>query len=225
MNERNSKRIFICGAQGVGKTHISLMFAAATLSAGKRVLILCPDGDEQILKPFPIIKAEALSTFPKISRLIYDEDDPDFFEKVKDEKTGFKNGLVIVDDGQFFVVNQRNEIFNKYIMRARQKNIDVIFSCHGMSTIPRSFWSFFTDLILFYTSDGLNSARQNIPDFEEKREWKERINNTVMTTKNIRYCEHFKLQPSVYDFLQLNENNHHLLNEHHGIEKVSGNGN
>lgn len=211
MNERYSKRILIAGAQGCGKTHTSLEFAAITLQNNKRVLILCPDNDETLIQRFPEVKIHQLTTFTKIGFLVADFKDKFFYEKIANEKTGFRNGLFIIDDGKSFTINSRNEDFVDMIRRARQRNLDVIFSCHGMTDVPPSFWTFFTDMILFYTSDNLKKSSYSIPNMEEKIEYQQRVNDTAWNTGNGRYKEHIKLQLSVQDFLK-NRNNQNSNN-------------
>lgn len=195
--KRQAKRILICGAQGTGKSLMSLKFIKLTLASKfeKNYFILCPDDDETLFQKFPVIKPEDL---PRSGKIIFDEDDENFFITIKQRAI---HGIMVIDDGQFFVSNQKNEQFEKMIQRARQKNLDIIFSCHGMTNVPRRFWTFFTDLILFYTSDSLDIARANIPDIDEKKQWQTEVNNKVKESRNFHYCKTFRLQPSVFDFL------------------------
>lgn len=204
MNERQSIRSLVCGMQGTGKTRVAIDFINALKNNPyeKNVLVLSPDPDELSLSFLPEISADQLRyTRPIFHRLTFDESDEKFYIKIRD---GFSNGLLVVDDGTFFLANSRNETFNKMIMRARQKNIDIIYVCHGMGTIPPSFWAYFNHLILFYTSDNLNNptARKNIPDIEDKIKWQKEVNRTAQQTGNAYYKKAFKLQPTVNDFIK-----------------------
>lgn len=191
MEGRRQKFTIICGSQGTGKstfTHNILK----PYSKHKPWLNVLPDDCEEIFDEYPECDIDELHTIKSgVYNLFVDE--PDDFYKIKYDRktnTGFKNGMVNIDDGRTFL-SSRDKAFRKFISRRRQGNVDVNFNCHGLSEVPPSSSTFLTDIVLFGTGD--EYERWTIDHKEKYRAIVDRINK-ISSTTNPYYYEHYKVK-------------------------------
>ncbi len=160
------------GAQFTGKTSLAIQIVS---QVPRKTLFVIPDDGEPKLRAYPPITLEKLhlmrGTKTK-ARIIYDEDRSDFFQFIRHN---FFNGTLFFDDGMYFLADRRAEQFRKLLMRNRQSNNDIYFVCHGLSEVPASFWTFFSTLVLFKTTDSFDRASYRTPNFDELKQRKNEV--------------------------------------------------
>lgn len=177
---RQQRNIVLFGTNGTGKTTVMLNTAIEYLErnyrTGKRVLCCLPDDGERkydVIKEITL-EEHSLNNFSGIKKVfIEDKSDFEMIYKTYTAKTsaGF-NGLCVFDD-LGVLLNRRPEEVLKMLRRRRQMNMDMLWNFHGLTTdMPRSFWSFLTDIILFKTGDEHTDTMEKLPfdvrgDFEK----------------------------------------------------------
>lgn len=176
---RQPESLLFVGAQNTGKTSLAIEMAKRV---NRKTLFVIPDDGEKKLREFPLIRLDQLykmnGTTMK-ARIIYDEDNPDFFRVLRDK---FFNGALFFDDGMYFLLDRRAEHFRKLLFRNRQSNNDIYFICHGLSEVPSNFWTFFSFLVLFKTTDAFNRASGRTPDFENMKKRREEVNRLALSS-------------------------------------------
>lgn len=185
MNERETTCILIAGAQGCGKTTYALeMFN----SYPKQGIIIDTGAGEEAFDVFPEVTIQQLKDNREKVKILYDES-KDFFPIMS---RNFANGIILFDDGMYFMADRKNENFRKLLMTRRQRNIDIVFICHGITEVPPSFWTFCTHLVLFKTIDNIKRAEKNAPQYD--RIEKATIYVNEMSKKNPYHKEILKLR-------------------------------
>lgn len=91
--------------------------------------------------------------------------------------------MLMFDDAAFYLADSRAEHFRKILMKNRQTNNDVVWICHGLSEIPPSFWTFFSVLILFKTTDSFERKKHAYPGFEAMAKRVELVNELAIKNK------------------------------------------
>jgi len=163
--------ILIAGAQRSGKTHFTDQLIQ---KSNRKTLIVDSDGYEKTWQKYKTITADQLAKIKGKARILYDEDDPMFFRRIREQ---FLNGFLVFDDAMFFLADRRAEQFRKLFMKNRQMNNDIVFICHGLSEVPPGLWPFFSVLILFRTVDAFERSKSKIPNFEVMAERVIEVNN------------------------------------------------
>ncbi len=195
MADRKQLCTVLFGGNGSGKTteELSILLAYADANEEKRSLILVPDDGERKFDNISEIEPteNALREFRGIKKLIVDDikifdmilkvyTEPmkkangAFVTNTRGEKVHEKfNGLMICDD-MGVMLNRRPENVLKLFKRRRQANIDMLWTFHSLDTdIPKSFFSYVTDVILFQTSGNHQDTLKKIE--ESKKEEFERV--------------------------------------------------
>lgn len=164
---RRQERILVCGTNGTGKSR----FADAIIQAypkEKVSLIIDPDGSEELFDKYTEItedlipyqnqwgtnRAKCMYTSAKI------------FDTILTPPREKFNGLLVLDDARNYS-GSRDEHLLRLFRRSRQKNMDILFICHGLSEIPPSLITFSTKLVLFNTVDSWQRLKQNITNPEK----------------------------------------------------------
>ena len=161
MSEVKRQPIFvlIAGTNGTGKS--SLILDHFIKPYNKKVLIVDPDGMEEIWQPFPLIDPMDIE-YPshRITRVMVENE----LETIEALKT-FTNGMLILDDCRVYVSARLEKPFRSLFIRRKQLCQDQIAVAHGISEIPATFWTYATHLILFKTTDSYlrQSSKDNIP--------------------------------------------------------------
>lgn len=163
MQNRNQIFSIYVGKQKSGKSHLARKAAEKFIAAGKKVLVIDNGSGEPIWEDLPYIEKSELRTFTGFKQILYNHTDKNFFLSFIGN---FWGGLIIFDDGKFFMSNSKNESMMKFISTRRQHNADIFFLCHGITEIAPAFWTFANHLVLFPTRDNLDRRRNVIPEFE-----------------------------------------------------------
>lgn len=162
---RTPESICIVGAQKTGKSTLADEIIQAS---NRKTLIIDSEGLEKLWWKYPIIKLEDLQRFKSgTARIIFDEDDPNFFKILR---RTFFGGMLVFDDAAFFLIDRRAEHFRKLLMKNRQTNNDIVLIFHGISEVPPNFWTFISVLFLFNTTDSMERIRESVPNFMQMRE-------------------------------------------------------
>ncbi len=184
---RQPESILIVGAQGSGKTTLADQLIQNSI---RKTLIVDSDGLEKTWHKYQVLTKDQIFRFKSgRARIIFDEEDPQFFKILRH---GFHNGVMVFDDAAFFLADRRAEHFRKMLMKNRQTNNDVIWICHGLSEIPPSFWTFFSVLILFKTTDSFERKKQSYPQAEAMAKRVEYVNK--LAVKNPYEKKFFRLR-------------------------------
>ncbi len=189
------KQIFsiFAGAQGSGKSFLVRKIADAYK---KKVLFIDTGTDDDNFEDYEVINEPREIANTTLKRKLFYVNDPKFFEVMQ---TDFKNGLIIFDDGNFFMTNSKNEPLIKMMMIRRQLNIDIIFICHGLTEIAPRFWPFANRLVLFETLDNLKRKAGNIPNFEYWEQQQKLVNDTSRANPKLYYHKVYDLRARITD--------------------------
>lgn len=151
-NERTAKCVGLLGGNGTGKT---TMLKRLLNTLGGRSLVVVPDiiGWEE----YPLVELDCKEDYlgDGIRVHIFDDD------KKKGTLTKlkyFKNGSLVFDDARAYIDASTSRPVRNLLIRRRQMMLDVFVVGHGFNEVPPVFFTFFTELILFRTSD--NVARR-----------------------------------------------------------------
>ena len=160
--------IIFVGSNGTGKTTMTLNMLNKLDGGG---LIVDPEGMEEAWrKDYPVIQDEHIKEINNENKercLVIDATD-ETFEAIQ---TDFKGRFLVVDDCRYYMKRGGDELFHKITIRRRQIGIDIFASCHGITEVPSSFWTFATHAIIFKTSDNYKSRKPVMnPDIYEKIE-------------------------------------------------------
>lgn len=192
MNKRKQIFTLIVGGQDSGKSTFSHNIIVP-YSLRKPVLNVLPDDNEELFERYPEVELEELHllTDPGIFNVFVES--PKDYALIKWDKknrTGFRHGMVNIDDGRS-ILGSRDDQFRKFQGRRRQANIDILFNIHGLSETPPSSSTWLTDIVLFGTSDEYD--RWTIDHAQKFRPIVDRINK-ISATKNPYYYEHYKMK-------------------------------
>ena len=201
-NIRQQRCVVFFGTNGTGKTTqmltMGLEYMKYNARFGKRMLCCLPDDAEtkyDVVQEIPL-ERQSLQSFKGIAKVfIENKNDFQFIYKTYTEKNQPTfNGLIIFDDIGVVLSRRPEEVLNM-LRRRRQMNMDMFWNFHGLTTdMPRSFFSFITDIVLFKTGDDHEDTRDKLP--ADKRELFEEVYFRVeeKSKENPFYFERIKLK-------------------------------
>lgn len=188
MNENNRYAIssILCGINGTGKTTLLKKILDNMIENGNRVLIVTPDPIEWD-NAAPIRIWSELETFSGIRRLVYS---PGVMERIQQH---YSNGVLVLDDCRVYIRAQSNDFMQWLQIRRRQAGIDLFSVFHGLTQVPPVYFTFATNLILFYTKDNIKRRGDYVDDsdFALIQDAKKRIEKHILS--NPYYYEIIKL--------------------------------
>jgi len=199
---RQQKMVLFFGTNGTGKTtkmlSLGLDYLQANYKTDKRVLCILPDDGERkydVIKEIMPVK-EDLQNFKGIAKVI--AEDRKVFETVlksyTDKGQQRFNGLCIFDD-LGVILNRRPEEALNLLRRRRQANMDMFWNFHGLTTdMPRSFFAYATDIVLFKTGDNHEDTMYKLPANKQKEFEDMFFRIEEKTKENPFYCEQLKLR-------------------------------
>lgn len=166
----------LCGINGTGKTTLLKRILTEMAAAGNRILIVTPDPIEW-QEAFPISAWSELRTFTGMRRIVYAPGVMEHIQKL------YSNGVLVFDDCRVYIRAQSNDFMQWLQIRRRQAGIDLFSVFHGLTQVPPVYFTFASNLILFYTKDNIKRRGDYVDesDFEEIQAAKKRIEGKVAT--------------------------------------------
>lgn len=174
MDNRYAINTILCGINGTGKTTMLKKILEKMRSYGNRILIVTPDPIEW-KEALPITKWAELQSFDGMRRIIYS---PETMNKIQQY---YSNGVLVLDDCRVYIHAQSNDFMQWLQIRRRQAGIDLFSVFHGLTQVPPVYFTFATNLFLFYTKDNIKRRGEYVDeaDFEAIQSAKLRIAQKV----------------------------------------------
>lgn len=174
MDNRYAISTILCGINGTGKTTMLKKILEKMRSFGNRILIVTPDPIEW-QEAQPINKWAELKYFDGMRRIIYSP------ETMKRIQQYYSNGVLVFDDCRVYIHAQSNDFMQWLQIRRRQAGIDLFSVFHGLTQVPPVYFTFATNLFLFYTKDNIKRRGEYVDeaDFEAIQSAKLRIAQKV----------------------------------------------
>ena len=100
---------------------------------------------------------------------------------VDDIRQYYSNGVLVFDDARAYIHAQTNDFMTWLQISRRQKSIDFISVFHGLTQVPPQYFTFASNLFLFYTKDNIKRRGVYVDetDFVRIQETKRRIAQKV----------------------------------------------
>lgn len=145
------KRYPVCtmfvGINGTGKTTAMKRIIEKTVTAKNRCLIVTPDPAEW--RDVLPVDGREIATFSGIRKIIY------FKGCMEEIQKYYSNGLLVMDDARVYIHAQSDDFMQWLQIRRRQVGVDIFAMFHGLTQVPPVFFTFATNLFLFYTKDNI----------------------------------------------------------------------
>lgn len=172
--------IFV-GVNGTGKTTLLKKVITNMKENGHRILIVTPDPAEW--RDVPGIHSRLrhhIATYTGIRRIVY------YKGCMEDIQKYYKNGVLVFDDARVYIHAQSDDFMTWLQIRRRQAGIDFFSVFHGLTQVPPIFFTFATNMFLFYTKDNIKrrGVYVNETDFAKIQEAKDRIQTKVQAGNN-----------------------------------------
>lgn len=176
----------LVGINGTGKTTFLKQILLRTVNENNRALIVTPDPTEW--KGVKEVKGADIATFSGVGKIIYFKGCMELIQRY------YSNGIFVMDDARVYIHAQSDDFMTWLQIRRRQVGIDIFAMFHGLTQVPPVFFTFATNLILFYTKDNIKRRAEYVDenDFNEIQEAKQRIARKV-EAGNRYYYEIIKL--------------------------------
>lgn len=171
------------------------------LAAGNRVLIVTPDPREWLSVPevHPTL-THHIATYTGIRRIVYYKGCMDAIQKY------YSNGVLVFDDARVYIHAQSDDFMTWLQIRRRQCGIDLISVFHGLTQVPPIFFTFASNLYLWYCKDNIKRRAEYIDeaDFKAIQEARTRIADKVINDGNNYYFERIPLDQRLNNDLKNN---------------------
>ena len=180
---RQTKRILIIGTNGTGKTTFASEIVQAEIErTGGRALIVTADDSDWLRYPrINIYKENRLDEFTGAWRHIWQN------KKDLEYLKFFKNGLLVFDDCRSYFDAKTDTALQSFLIRSRQRQIDILTIAHGFTKVPPAFFTYATEIVLFKTRDGIQNRKNDLGDnYESLAKWK------AFVDYNAEKDKHFK---------------------------------
>jgi hypothetical protein len=163
----------LVGINGTGKTTCIKKLLEKTVTATNRALIVTPDPAEW--RMLDEVSGQRIATFNGIKKIIYHQN------CMAEIQRYYSNGMLVFDDARVYIHAQSNDFMQWLQIRRRQAGIDLFCNFHGLTQVPPVFFTFATNLVLFYTKDNIKRRAEYIDeqDFDDIQDAKERIAKKV----------------------------------------------
>lgn len=163
----------LVGINGTGKTSFIKNILEHTVNERNRALIVTPDPSEW--RQVSVVSGREIATFKGIRKIIYH---PGCMEEIQKY---YSNGMLIFDDARVYIRSQSDDFMQWLQIRRRQVGVDFFCNFHGLTQVPPVFFTFASNLILFYTKDNIKRRAEYVDeaDFAAIQEAKARIAQKV----------------------------------------------
>jgi len=180
---RRSEIIGFIGYFGTGKTTKASELINFKIKKGSRALIITPDDSEWSDVAEVKIPSVELLTFEGSRKIIFDDDN--IIEKLADDKTGYKNGILVFDDCRTFLNANVDKTLRKITLRPRQRMLDIIYIVHGFREVPPAFLTYTSTFFLFETKDNIEMRKKDLnASFEILKQHQIEINEKAKENKH-----------------------------------------
>jgi len=177
--EREPMIMLVCGETGVGKTYRSrqeilhyLKDDPTTGKKGRKVLAFDTNSHDYPL--FKTVEPQYIKALTKVSArriLPYNKDgspmsDDEKKEVVENILRHFKNGLIVLDDIDHYMVGAKGQSMIGTLCTVRHKGIDILFTHQSIAKITTSQWQGCSWLRLHHQVDDVTRYKNRIPSYE-----------------------------------------------------------
>lgn len=184
MKERQTNCLIVIGYNGTGKTTVVQKLLSNIQKQGSRILIVTPDDREYSGVPYLDIEnnPSILQKFKGIAKVV-------FLEKftIGAIRDHFSNGTIVFEDCRAYFGSVTDQELHSLLIRRRQMMIDIIAVAHGFTEVPRKFFTFSSDIVLFHTKDNIKARKDVLRDYERMFAAQQRVNQKSM--QNPHYYE------------------------------------
>lgn len=171
----------LVGINGTGKTSFLKNILEQTVGAKNRALIVTPDPAEW--RSVDEVADREIATFAGVRKIIYRTGAMDEIQRY------YSNGILILDDARVYIHAQSDDWMQWIQIRRRQVGVDLFCCFHGLTQVPPVFFTFSTNIILFYTKDNIKRRAEYVDeaDFQDIQAAKERIARKVQAGNPYAY--------------------------------------
>lgn len=163
----------LVGINGTGKTSFVKNILEHTVNAKNRALIVTPDPAEW--RAVEEVSGRDIATFKGIRKIIYHQ------ECMAEIQRYYSNGMLVFDDARVYIHAQSDDFMQWLQIRRRQVGVDFFCMFHGLTQVPPVFFTFASNMVLFYTKDNIKRRSEYVDedDFKAIQEAKARIAKKV----------------------------------------------
>lgn len=164
---------FLVGINGTGKTSFLKKFLEKTVNEKNRALIVTPDPSEW--RQVEEVSGRDIAAFGGIRKIIYHAG------TMEEIQSYYSNGILIFDDARVYIRAQSDDFMQWLQIRRRQVGVDLFCCFHGLTQVPPVFFTFASNMVLFYTKDNIKRRAEYVDeqDFMEIQNAKARIAKKV----------------------------------------------
>jgi Cdc6-like AAA superfamily ATPase len=185
VSDKTPEQTIILGTNGTGKTtYLEKMVISELTQIDRRILVIVPDALEW--NTLEYIDSSSIYSYVGVRKIIY------FSGLIEILRLRFKNGLLIFEDCRAYFPLRINDQLQGLIIRRRQNNVDIVAVGHGFSEIPKKFFTFSTNTVLFKTIDNIVKRKNVIGNYEELKAAQIRVNAQTIT--NPHYFEKISIK-------------------------------
>ena len=163
----------LVGINGTGKTSFIQKVLEHTVNEKNRALIVTPDPAEW--RQVEEVSGRSIATFNGIRKIIYHSG------AMGEIQNYYSNGMLIFDDARVYIHAQSDDFMQWLQIRRRQVGVDFFCCFHGLTQVPPVFFTFASNIVLFYTKDNIKRRAEYVDDadFQAIQEAKARIAKKV----------------------------------------------
>lgn len=171
----------LVGINGTGKTTFIKKVLERTVNDNNRALIVTPDPAEW--RAVEEVSGTAISRFRGVKKIIYHQSCMEEIQRY------YTNGILVFDDARVYIHAQSDDFMQWLQIRRRQVGVDLFCNFHGLTQVPPVFFTFATNIILFYTKDNIKRRAEYVDeqDFADIQAAKSRIANRVAKGEQYAY--------------------------------------
>lgn len=171
----------LVGINGTGKTTFIKKVLERTVNDNNRALIVTPDPAEW--RAVEEVSGTAISRFRGVKKIIYHQSCMEEIQRY------YTNGILVFDDARVYIHAQSDDFMQWLQIRRRQVGVDLFCNFHGLTQVPPVFFTFATNIILFYTKDNIKRRAEYVDeqDFADIQAAKARISKRVANGDQYAY--------------------------------------